>query len=72
MKHPDITLAQKEEIVKVTEIEEKHIQFEAIRHGSLMRNNVWKVHSADGKKYIVKQFVVPLSKQFTLTSPKVH
>lgn len=70
MKHPDITLAQKEEIVKilrkVPEIEEKNIQIEAIRHGSLTRNNVWKVHSADGKKYIVKQFIVPTPKQHTL------
>jgi len=76
LKHPDITLAQKEEIVKilreVTEIEEKHIQFEAIRHGSLMRNNVWKIYVADGKKYIVKQFVVPLSRQYTLKSPEVR
>ena len=70
MKHPNITLAQKEEIVKilknVTDVEEKHIRFEAIRHGSLIRNNIWKVHFADGKKYVVKQFIVPLPKQYIL------
>ncbi|HIE27767.1 TPA: hypothetical protein EYP66_10810 [Candidatus Poribacteria bacterium] len=44
-------------------IEEEDVQFEKIRHGGLTRNNVWKVQSADGKKSVVKQFIVPPPKQ---------
>jgi len=62
LKQSDITITQKEEIVKILRklrgIEEKDLKIEAIRHGSMTRNNVWKVHSDDGKKYIIKQFIV--------------
>jgi len=34
-------------------------KIENVRHGNLIRNNVWKAHAEDGKVYAVKQYVVP-------------
>jgi len=53
----------KQFVAKVLRIEENSLQFEAILHGNLERKNIWKVHAADGKRYAVKQFVVPLPVQ---------
>ncbi|MFQ6043246.1 MAG: hypothetical protein ACE5PV_20535, partial [Candidatus Poribacteria bacterium] len=68
---------------EVIEIKENSIKVEEIRHGRMTRNNIWKVHSedgftgvnnADGKRYIVKQFIVPLPEQHNLKeqSPEVR
>ena len=53
-------------------IPDQGLKFENVRHGSLMRNNVWKARAEDGKIYAVKQYVVPAASDYSPSSVEVN
>jgi len=43
----------------------KKMQIENVRHGRLIRNNVWKARDEDGNIYALKQYVVPAAGSYS-------